>query len=531
MTPVRLLRATGDDALARRASRGDHEAFGVLFSRYQLRLELYCRSILRHDEDARDATQNAMTKAFLALDGREQDVAVRAWLFRIAHNESISLMRRRRPTAELAEELTESGAAGCAPAPAETVELREDLAALLEGIRGLPPRARQALLLRELADLDYASVGTVLGISAGGARQAVFEARTALQADRAGREAPCESIRRELSEADHRRRPARHVRGHLRGCACCRDWSTALDTRRQRLSVLPGAAGLAGGSLWGWLSGALGVGASGTAGAVGTSFGGGLALNGKALAALAAVAAGATPVAVHEVERHAAPSPAETRAATSGAPASPADDATAAVARPATATPVRTALRTTAAPRTLAPVAATGTAALTRDRDATPRPEADPDGRGTAQDRPAGSRRDRDAWSGDAPRGAETETDGAHVAGPGWSGPSARRDGARRGDDTTTQTPDATADDERPTSPTDAARPAGQRPAGQRPARGPGAGSRPAATTTEATAGTDTGPATTTTDAAPATAPTQPVADADADDASPTADPATEETP
>jgi RNA polymerase sigma factor (sigma-70 family) len=316
MTPVRLLRATGDDALARRAARGDQDAFGVLFGRYQLRLELYCRSILRHDEDARDATQNAMTKAFLALRGREQDVAVRAWLFRIAHNESISLMRRRRPTAELGEDVPETVAAGAAPA--EALELREELAHVLDGIRELPPRARQALLLRELADLDYAAVGQVLGITAGGARQAVFEARTALQADRAGRDAPCDSIRRELSEADHRRRPTRQVRGHLRGCDGCRTWSRAQDTRRERLSLVPGA-GLAGGSLWGWVSGTLGFGAGAGAGGAASISGGGLALNAKVAASLAALAAGTAPVAVHEVERTLHPED----VATAAAPPSP----------------------------------------------------------------------------------------------------------------------------------------------------------------------------------------------------------------
>lgn len=298
MSSVRLLRTTGDDALARRASSGDEEAFGVLFDRYQVRLELYCRSILRHDEDARDAAQNAMTKAFLALRGREQDVAVRAWLFRIAHNESISLMRRRRPTSELADDVAVRG-----DAPAEALELREELEQVLGGIRELPAGARQALLLRELADLDYASVGQVLGISPGGARQAVFEARTALQADRAGRDAPCAAIRRELSETDHRRRPARHVRGHLRGCDGCRTWSRAQDTRRRRLSLLPDGAGLAGGSAWAWLGGVLGLGAGAGAGGVATIGAGGLALNAKVAASLAALAAGSAPVAVHEVER------------------------------------------------------------------------------------------------------------------------------------------------------------------------------------------------------------------------------------
>jgi len=373
MTPVRLLRATGDDALARRASRGDEEAFGVLFSRYQLRLELYCRSILRHDEDARDAAQSAMTKAWLALRGREQDLAVRAWLFRIAHNESISLMRRRRPTTELTEVVGGVQDGGGAAAPAEAVELREELAAVLDGIRELPDRARQALLLRELADLDYASVATILGITPGGARQAVFEARSALQADRAGRDEACSEIRRELSAHDHRRRPTRKARGHLRGCSSCRTWTQAQDTRREHLSLLPGAGIGAAGSLWAWLAGVTG-GVSGGGATIST---GGLAVNGKLVAGALAIAAGTAPVAVHEVQRELHRDGGATRTTTVVAQASaastrtvtvPAASAASAVPAPTTAS-TRTTFATTGGARAADGTAADSVAADAADRE------------------------------------------------------------------------------------------------------------------------------------------------------------------
>jgi hypothetical protein len=59
-----------DETLARRASGGDDEAFGALYERYHRPLELYCRSIVRHHEDARDAAQSAMAKALVALRRR-----------------------------------------------------------------------------------------------------------------------------------------------------------------------------------------------------------------------------------------------------------------------------------------------------------------------------------------------------------------------------------------------------------------------------------------------------------------------------
>lgn len=435
MSPVRLLRATGDDALARRASRGDEEAFGVLVSRYQVRLELYCRSILRNDEDARDATQNAVTKAWVALRGREQDLAVRAWLFRIAHNESISLIRRRRPTAELGEAV----ATLAAPAPAAALEVREELTAVLEGIRDLPVRARQALLLRELADLDYASVAQILGITTGGARQAVFEARTALQDDRAGRDEACAEIRRELSASDHRRRPTRKARGHLRGCSACRTWNQSQDTRREHLSLLPGA-GL---GAWGWIAGLLGGAGAGTAGAGATTTisAGGFAGSVKVLAGFAALTAGAAPVAVHEVhrthERAQTTTQSTARAATVGVATAPGGTTTRASV-PATTPGARAGAATGADARRVAerratpgdPSTATRTGPDTGAREAA-RDAARGTGRSPREDgaTPRAGRRQggRDAAhagsepSGPGPRGTRrqrTAADGAEAASP-----------------------------------------------------------------------------------------------------------------
>src|SRR4051794_18843163 len=85
----------------RRAARGDAAAFAAVYERHHQALYRYCRSILRHDEDAQDALQSAMAKAFAALQTEGRDIELRPWLFRIAHNEAISILRRRRETTEL----------------------------------------------------------------------------------------------------------------------------------------------------------------------------------------------------------------------------------------------------------------------------------------------------------------------------------------------------------------------------------------------------------------------------------------------
>src|SRR4051812_21255347 len=95
------LRLLGDDRLARRAATGDQEAFVVLYRRHHQALYRYCRAILGNNEDAADALQNTMAAALHALPGDRREIAIKPWLYRIAHNESVSLLRRRAPHADL----------------------------------------------------------------------------------------------------------------------------------------------------------------------------------------------------------------------------------------------------------------------------------------------------------------------------------------------------------------------------------------------------------------------------------------------
>src|SRR5215213_5337011 len=106
--PMRLL---GDERLAWLAAAGNRRAFAVLYERHHQALYRYSRAILRHEEDAADVLQTTMERALAALSRGVPDAPMRPWLFRIAHNEAISLLRRRRSTTDLdkAPELEGSG--------------------------------------------------------------------------------------------------------------------------------------------------------------------------------------------------------------------------------------------------------------------------------------------------------------------------------------------------------------------------------------------------------------------------------------
>ena len=186
-----------------------------------------------------------MTKAFAALQDERREIELRPWLFRIAHNEAITLLRQRRGTSTLDDATPASGELE------DRVAEREELRLLRMDLETLPERQRAALVLRELNGLSHAEIGAVLDLSIAGVKQALFDARTALSDSRDGRALACAVVRRTLSDGDGRVLRRRTVRAHLRTCAPCRGFRAELSLRPQALRLLApplpvaGAAGLA----------------------------------------------------------------------------------------------------------------------------------------------------------------------------------------------------------------------------------------------------------------------------------------------
>ncbi len=246
-------------------------SIAAAYERYHQSLFRFCYSIVGNAEDAQDALQNAMLKAVRALPGEQREIQLKPWLYRIAHNESIEILRKRRDEAQIDPELVASTAG-----PDESAATRERLRRLLADLGDLPERQRGALVMRELAGLGFGEIATALGTSEAVARQTVYEARLGLQQLEAGREMSCDSVMRQISDADGRTMRRRDIRAHLRSCRDCRQFREAIDGRSRDLAAiapLPAAASV--GILHAVLGGAgqaagAGAGASAGAGAAGT---------------------------------------------------------------------------------------------------------------------------------------------------------------------------------------------------------------------------------------------------------------------
>jgi RNA polymerase sigma factor (sigma-70 family) len=281
-------RLLSDDRLARRAIDGDERAFSAIYRRYHQSLYRFCLAIVGNSQDAQDALQNTMVKVLRALPGEQRRIELKPWLYRIAHNESIELLRRRRGTEELDPELATAGSG-----LADEVELRERLRRLVADLDRLPERQRGALVMRELAGLGFDEIAAALGTSAAVARQTLYEARLSLRQMEAGREMSCALVTRALSDGDGRVIRRRDIRAHLRGCPDCRRFREEVESRRHDLAAIsPLPAAAAAGLLHGLLGGQGGSGA-GLAGALGGGAAKSLGVSAavKSAAAVAVVAA------------------------------------------------------------------------------------------------------------------------------------------------------------------------------------------------------------------------------------------------
>lgn len=278
---IRLSRMS-DELLARQAARGGERAFTAIYERYHQPLYRYCRSIVREDADAQDALQSTFTKALQALRGNRRNAPLRPWLYRIAHNEAISVIRRRQrdhpPGSEsLGSDVYETGLP--VASPEESLALKERWRTLVADLAELPERQRGALLLRELSGLPHEEIALALGTTASAAKQSIFEARQALAEFAEGREMECDEVRRRISDGDGRVLRGRRVRGHLRGCPGCTAFATEIRDRQTELrAATPILAPVAAGALLSRTLGAAGShAAAGSAVASSGAVGSGLA--------------------------------------------------------------------------------------------------------------------------------------------------------------------------------------------------------------------------------------------------------------
>ena len=170
-----LRRLRSDEALVARFRAGDGDAFAVIVDRYRERLIAYARRVLRDSDEAEDVVQDVFLRAHRALLADDRPMTVKPWLYRIAHNRCMDVLRRPLP---VLDELSVDHAS--ALDVAGHAQAREEFGAIVADIGNLPDQQRSALLIRELEGLSYEDLATALDTTVGAVKSLLVRARVNL---------------------------------------------------------------------------------------------------------------------------------------------------------------------------------------------------------------------------------------------------------------------------------------------------------------------------------------------------------------
>jgi len=163
-----IFREVEDRDLVGKARRGDVEAYNRLVSRWEKRLYNYLLKLVGDREDALDLTQEVFLKAYQALKKLEDPSRFAPWLYRIAHNEAYSLLRRRRPEEELDEIAPPWVASRLLPA--------ETALAVAAALRRLPEEQREAVVLKIYEGFKFEEIASILDCPVSTVKSRVYAA-------------------------------------------------------------------------------------------------------------------------------------------------------------------------------------------------------------------------------------------------------------------------------------------------------------------------------------------------------------------
>ncbi len=157
-----------EEELVAAAKGGDEGAFETLFKRHQRRMLAFARRYTRVREDAEDVVQQTFQKAFIHLNKFQGKSSFSTWLTRIAINEALMSLRRRRALHD------------ASPDPEATYLQKEEARIVSAAIRHLRPGMRRAVELRELGDLSTQETARRMGLSVAAVKARLFHARRKL---------------------------------------------------------------------------------------------------------------------------------------------------------------------------------------------------------------------------------------------------------------------------------------------------------------------------------------------------------------
>lgn len=181
--------AFDESALVARAKSGDASAFSELVTRYERKIFRLAKNITRNEEDAEDVLQDAFLKAYEHLDRFEGNSKFYTWLVRIAVNEALMKLRKRKTDKsvpldeplELGEESMQREIAVWDGNPEQQYSGEEMRKILEEALDTLKPDFRTVFTLRDIEELSTEETAEALGISIAAVKSRLLRARLTLR--------------------------------------------------------------------------------------------------------------------------------------------------------------------------------------------------------------------------------------------------------------------------------------------------------------------------------------------------------------
>ena len=182
MSDTRPQKFTDDTVLVSLIAAGDQAAFSQFMGKYLRPIAIFSTRYLASRDDGEDVAQAVFIDVWRKAEQFDESKAsAKTWLYRIARNRCIDLLRRRRlrqfvglddATDDLAEDV---------PSVAQTLTGKQDLRTVIQAIDKLPDRQRMALVLFAISDMQAKAISEVMETSEGAVEQLIARARKTLK--------------------------------------------------------------------------------------------------------------------------------------------------------------------------------------------------------------------------------------------------------------------------------------------------------------------------------------------------------------
>jgi len=177
-----------DNALVRRALKGDRKAFEMIILKYQQPLLNYLGRMTGEREQAQDFTQEVFLKVHASLSSFQPRYKFSTWLFKIASNFMIDFWRRKKISAVSLDRTRDDGENPCSlqvPDAGPPVAKKYELAQIKKRIEGalerVPEELRELFVLRHINEFSYEEIAEIKGLPVGTVKNRVFQTKEMLR--------------------------------------------------------------------------------------------------------------------------------------------------------------------------------------------------------------------------------------------------------------------------------------------------------------------------------------------------------------